>query len=89
MRPSSSCFPANIKRCWSGGIPSLSVINGRLVGDSIKEEMMIRTLDFGLDIINGIGRLHLEGDSPTREGFDEDLHLDLVEVKDGQYLGGT
>jgi len=31
-------------------------------------------LDFALDIVDRIGRLHLEGDSLTREGLDEDLH---------------
>ena len=34
-----------------------------------------RTLDLGLDIVNGVRRLHLEGDSLTRKGLDEDLHL--------------
>lgn len=34
------------------------------------------TLDLGLDIVNGVRGLHLEGDSLTREGLDEDLHLD-------------
>ena len=31
-------------------------------------------LDLGLDIVDGIGRFHLEGDRLTREGLDEDLH---------------
>ena len=31
-------------------------------------------LDLGLDIVDGVARLHLEGDSLTREGLDEDLH---------------
>ena len=34
------------------------------------------TLDFGLDIVDSIGGLHLKGDSLTRKGLDEDLHLD-------------
>ena len=28
-------------------------------------------LDFRLDIVDGIGRLHLKGDSLAREGLDE------------------
>ena len=31
-------------------------------------------LDLGLDVVDGVGRLHLKGDSLTREGLDEDLH---------------
>jgi len=31
-------------------------------------------LDLGLDIVDGVGRLHLEGDSLAREGLHEDLH---------------
>lgn len=32
-------------------------------------------LNLGFDIVNGVGRLHLEGDGLPREGLDEDLHL--------------
>ncbi len=28
-------------------------------------------LDLGLDVVDGVGRLHLKGDSLTREGLDE------------------
>merc|ERR1719266_158752 len=31
-------------------------------------------LDLGLDVLNGVRGLHLEGDSLTGEGLDEDLH---------------
>lgn len=31
-------------------------------------------LDLGFDIVNGVRRLHLKGDSLAREGLDEDLH---------------
>merc|ERR1712113_684694 len=31
-------------------------------------------LDFGLNILDGVTRLNLEGDCLTREGFDKDLH---------------
>ena len=32
-------------------------------------------LDLGLDVVDGVGRLHLKGDSLPRKGLDEDLHL--------------
>ena len=32
-------------------------------------------MDFGLDIVDSVGRLDLEGDSLPCEGLDEDLHL--------------
>jgi hypothetical protein len=37
--------------------------------------LTLLVLDLGLDIVDGVGRLHLEGDSLAREGLDEDLHL--------------
>jgi hypothetical protein len=38
------------------------------------ESEALRTLDLGLDIVNGVPGLHLEGDGLAREGLDEDLH---------------
>jgi hypothetical protein len=46
----------------------------------------VLTLDFGLDIVDGVRRLHLKGDSLAREGLDEDLHGDAGLNK---YPGGT
>ena len=31
-------------------------------------------LDLGLDVVDGVGRLHLEGDGLAGESLDEDLH---------------
>ena len=31
-------------------------------------------LDLGLDVLDGVRGLHLEGDGLAREGLDEDLH---------------
>ena len=46
-------------------------------------------MNLGLDIVNGIRRLHLEGDSLTREGLDEDLHIeDLNENRQSWLLVG-
>lgn len=36
--------------------------------------MQSRTLDFGFDIVNSIGRLNFKGDGLSREGLDENLH---------------
>jgi hypothetical protein len=45
-------------------------------GQANWEVEYLRTLNLGLDIVNGVGRLHLKGDSLARKGLDEDLHLD-------------
>jgi hypothetical protein len=39
------------------------------------------TLNFALDIVDGVGRLDLEGDGLTREGLDEDLHVEDLELR--------
>lgn len=35
-------------------------------------------LDLSLDILDGVGRLHLKSDGLTREGLHEDLHLGFL-----------
>ena len=45
------------------------------------ETLLIRgnsflVLDLGLDVVDGVRRLDLEGDRLTRESFNKDLHLD-------------
>lgn len=37
-------------------------------------QLLKRTLDLGLDIVDGVRGLNLEGDRLTREGLDENLH---------------
>ena len=39
------------------------------------------TLNLALDIVDGVGRLDLEGDGLTREGLDEDLHVEDLELR--------
>ena len=45
---------------------------------SVADNAPFLVLDFGLDIIDCVGRLHLKGDSLPRKGLDEDLHLQRV-----------
>lgn len=44
------------------------------------------TLDLSLDIVDGVGGFHLEGDGFTRQGFDEDLHRGLCMELDQHLL---
>jgi len=40
-------------------------------------------LDLGLDIVDGVRRLYLEGDGLTGEGLNEDLHLQKISQATG------
>src|ERR1700709_3904 len=66
-----------MRRCWSGGI--LWTKNDVSCGSYMElahEPLLV--LDFGLDIVDGVRRLHLEGDGLPGEGLDEDLHLQMA-----------
>lgn len=47
-----------------------------------EEQGLLRTLNLGLDIVNGVGRFDLEGDGLTRESFYENLHDGLEQWSD-------
>jgi hypothetical protein len=64
-----------MRRCWSGGILYIPV---RTSGArSAKANAPLLVLDLGLDVVDGVGRLHLEGDRLTREGLDKNLEGSL------------
>ena len=48
-----------MRRCWSGGMPSLS---------------WILAFTFSTSVFDAVAQLDLERDGLAREGFDEDLH---------------
>jgi len=66
-----------MRRCWSGGILSTNqpVSTQKYAHKASFPSLPFLVLDFGLDVVNGVGRLHLEGDRLARQGLDEDLHL--------------
>jgi hypothetical protein len=47
---------------------SVGGLDGCADGEAVG--MDVRTLDLGLDIVDGVGRLHLKGDSLTRDCAD-------------------
>ena len=52
-----------------------------MVGGEVRTITTLHTLDLALHIVDSIRRLHLKGDSLTREGLDEDLHDEDLEVE--------
>ena len=43
-------------------------------------------LDLGLDVVDSVGRLHLEGDRLTGQGLDENLHIGLSAARGASFL---
>ena len=44
-------------------------------------------LDLGLNIVNGVGRLNLEGDGLAGQSLDEDLHdLDAAKIRTRRWM---
>ena len=70
-------------------MPSLSIRDIRFCVHEEKETVVMfffkgircLTLDFGLDIVDCVRRLHLKGDGFAREGLDENLHFGLNGVQ--------
>ena len=45
---------------------------------------MQRYLNLGLDILDGVAGLHLQGDRLARQGLDEDLHDEQPKERDAR-----
>ena len=87
MTPSGCCCGEGSKRVQRGqtGKGDLLVAQGTTVFELLAgedETLLIGgdallVLDLGLDIIDGVRGLNLEGDSLSGEGLNEDLHAEM------------
>ena len=68
-----------------GEIKWFSPVHGFWRGREMNEREKC-TLDFGLDIVDGVRGFDLEGNGFAREGLDEDLHRGLTAERVDQYI---
>ena len=73
-RPALLLEPRRPSSCYIYRLVAISKASSWSLQEAPAAELTLLVLNLGLHILDGVRRLHLEGDGLTREGLHEDLH---------------